>query len=80
MPRSSDQQLARHRAALRRARGRVEANERRWRDSIKARNQLVREAKQAGLSAGEAYELAGVNQSTFSRQRGGATGSEQQRR
>lgn len=61
---------AEHRAALRRARGRVEAKERAWRDSIRARNDLVRAAKRAGLPAAEAYELAGVTQSTFSRQQG----------
>ena len=63
-------QLAQHRAGLRRARGRVEANEQRWRASIRERNDLVRAAKRAGLPAAEAYELAGVTQSTFSRQQG----------
>lgn len=69
------QELARHRAALRRARGQVEANERRWRDSIKTRNGLVRAAKAAGLPAAEAYRLAGVHESTYSRQQGDAAES-----
>jgi hypothetical protein len=62
-----------HRTALHRSRQQVEQNERTWRDSIRARNVLVRKAKAAGMPAAEAYDLAGVNQSTYSRQ-AGATG------
>jgi hypothetical protein len=69
---TTDQHLDR----LRRFRLTVEENERRWRDSIKERNRLVREAKQAGVPAAAAYDAAGINGSTFSRQQeGGATGS-----
>lgn len=56
--------------ALRRARTQVEANERRWRESIRARNDLVRDAKLAGVPAQVAYDAAGINQSTYSRQGG----------
>ena len=59
--------LAQHRRALARHRQQVEAKERAWRDSIRVRNDAVRAAKADGMSAQEAYELAGVSQSAFSR-------------
>ena len=52
------------------ARAKVERATEARRLAVEARNELVREAKRAGLPAAAAYERAGINQSTFSRQQG----------
>ena len=64
--------LAQHRRALARHRQQVEAAHKAYQAAIRARNNAVRAAKADGMAAREAYELAGVSQSTFSRQEGAA--------
>lgn len=64
--------LAQHRRVLARHRHQVAVDLARYQASIRARNDAVRAAKADGMPAREAYELAGVSQSTFSRQRGAA--------
>ena len=68
--------LAQHRRALARHRQRVQQDLARYQASIRARNDAVRAAKADGMAAREAYDLAGVSQSTFSRQQEGAAADE----
>jgi hypothetical protein len=58
--------------ALDRARQQVEAKRAAYQASIRARNAAVRAARAAGHPAADVYRRAGVSQSTYSRQGGGA--------
>jgi hypothetical protein len=60
--------LTQHRRALAQHHRKVERDLARYRASVRARNDAVRAAKADGLPAAEAYDLAAVSQSTFSRQ------------
>jgi ABC-type Fe3+-citrate transport system substrate-binding protein len=71
MSKEQERKLARHRRALARHHQQVEAARRTFQAAIKARNDALRAAKDDGLPAREAYELAHVSQSTFSRRRQG---------
>jgi hypothetical protein len=64
--------LAKHRRVLAEHKRKVKTAHEAYRRAVSTRNEAVRAAKLDGLPAAEAYELAGVTQSTFSRQQGDA--------
>jgi hypothetical protein len=55
-------------AAVARSRQKVDRLEAAWRAAIRERVKLCRTAKQAGHPAATVYQLAGIGQSTYSRQ------------